>query len=261
MKIVILTSDEFGTAAHHLPMLLQSEHIEVTAVILNRGVIKNRWKHYQRKLKKMWKIGLMGALNGMRMRNWFSTDVQQLLGVSSIRQQCTNAGIPLYETDSINTTATESMMHNADADLGISLGNSFIAPRIFNIPKHGMINIHHEILPDYQNAQSVIWQLYHGSTETGYTIHQIERKIDAGKILYKEHLPIVFHKKLNETVSHTVARLWEHSAKGLVNLIEHFDEYYAKARPQGGGRHFTTPSFWQFQRIRRQHKRLKKKNL
>lgn len=257
MKIAILTSDEYGTAAHHLPELIKSPKIEVTAVILNHGIIANRWRHFWRKLKKMWKIGLAGSLNGIRMRRWFGADVQQILCVESIRIQCEKAGVPLYETPSINTDKTESLMRDANADLGVSLGNSFIAPRIFNIPKNGMINIHHEILPDFQNAQSVIWQIFHGSTKSGYTIHQIERKIDAGAILFQEQVSIVFHKKLNETVSHTVAQLWDHSAAGLVRVIENFEEYQSNARPQGKGRHYTTPGLGQFLKIVRQHNRLK----
>lgn len=260
MKIVVLTSDEYGTAAHHLPELLKSPKIEVTAVILNHGIVANRWRHYRRKLKKMWKIGLVGALNGIRMRRWFGADVQQILGDESIRVQCKKLGIPLYETHAINTDKTKTLMRDIEADLGISLGNSFIAPRIFNIPKYGMINIHHEILPDFQNAQSVIWQLYHGSTKTGYTIHQIERKIDAGAILLQEQVSIQFHKKLNETVSHTVARLWDKSADGLVRVIENFEEYQNKARPQGKGSHYTTPGFGQFLKIVRQHNRLKNRD-
>lgn len=260
MKIVVLTSDEFGTAAHHLPELLKSPKIEVAAVVLNHGIVANKWNHYRRKLKKMWKIGLVGSLNGIRMRRWFGTDVQQILGVESIRVQCEKAGIPFFETPSINTDKTESLMRDATADLGVSLGNSFIAPRIFNIPKQGMINIHHEILPDFQNAQSVIWQLYHGSTKTGYTIHRIERKIDAGAVLFQENVPIVFHYKLKETVSHTVAQLWDQSAIGLVQVIENFEEYQNNAKPQGAGEHYTTPGFGQFLKIVRQHNRLKNRS-
>jgi len=257
MRVVILTSAEYGTAAHHLPSLVESDRIEIAGVILNRGEVKNKRRYYWRKLKKIWKIGLAGTINGIRMRSWFSTDVQQILGVDSICDQCKKYGVPLFETDSINNEKTESLMRDAQAEVGLSLGNGFIAPRIFQIPKYGMINIHHEVLPDFQNAQSVIWQIYHGSKNTGFTIHQIERKIDAGAILYQEHIPIVFKADLRETVSHTVAALWKKSAEGLVRLLENFSEYSSKATMQGKGKTYTTPSYRQFLTIRRQHERLK----
>ena len=87
-----------------------------------------------------------------------------------------------------------------NVDLAISLGCSYISSKIFNIPKYGMINIHHEILPEYQNAQSVIWQLFNNSNKTGYTIHKITKKIDDGPILFKKERDIIISDTLRKTL-------------------------------------------------------------
>ncbi len=120
-----------------------------------------------------------------------------------------------------------------------------------------MLNIHHEVLPQYQNAQSVIWQLYNGSTNTGYTIHKINKKIDQGEILFQEHIPIKFMPTLGETVASTYARLIDASALGLVKVLTNFNKYYTEAIPQGKGGHYTTPSYWQFRKIMKQFNKLK----
>ena len=52
-----------------------------------------------------------------------------------------------------------------------------------------MLNIHHEELPAFRNAQSVIWQLHEGRNKTGYTVHEITREIDGGRILKQSRSP------------------------------------------------------------------------
>jgi methionyl-tRNA formyltransferase len=119
-----------------------------------------------------------------------------------------------------------------------------------------MINIHHEILPDYQNAQSVIWQLYNGSKNTGYTIHRIDSKIDHGAILYQQSIPITFRNSLADTVAYTFAQNMMASTAGLNHVICHLDELIKSAREQGKGKNYTTPTLMSFIKILRMYKRL-----
>jgi methionyl-tRNA formyltransferase len=233
MKVAILTSSEYGTAAHHLPYLTDANSCEVTMVIFNEDKAYNKNKHFKQKLLKIAKIGILGALNGIRMRKWFieSKDAQ----TESLESICKQKNIPFYRTPSINCARTRELFHQSGADLGLSLGNGYIGSKLFSIPQYGMINIHHELLPEFQNAQSIIWQLYNMSAKTGYTIHKIDKHIDTGDILYKEYVPINFLPTLSATIINTSALLLKASAKGLVYVIEHFDTLYQQATPQKKG--------------------------
>lgn len=257
MKIIILTSSLSGTAAHHLQYLIESNFIEVVMVVYNKGHIKNKKKYYQRKLEKIMKIGIFGTLNGMRIRKWFGEDTLQYLTFNTLDEMCKQYGIPFEQVDTINCKETISAFEDANADIGLSLGNGYIGSKIFNLPKYGMLNIHHEILPTFQNAQSIIWQIFKGSKSTGYTIHKIDKNIDTGEILYQEEMPIVFRKNLGDTVSFNYAKLWELSANGLVEVLQKFEYYYNQAKPQGKGEHYTTPSIAEFFTIFKQFKKLK----
>src|SRR5439155_8886347 len=130
-------------------------------------------------------------------------------------------------TPFLNSKETVEIMQECKPDLGLSLGNSYISSKIFSIPVHGMLNIHGEVLPDFQNAQSVIWQIYEGRPETGYTIHKIDKGIDTGDIIRQEKFPIVFKESLAKTVSETCRLILERSAAGLVALLNDY-EYYLK---------------------------------
>jgi methionyl-tRNA formyltransferase len=257
MRIVILTSSLKGTAAHHLPFLLKSETIKVAMVIVNNGTVLNKRKAYIKKIKKILRIGLLGSLNGLRMRRWYGENLEKALIIKNLLNICENANIPLKFTPGIGSSITKSFLLEANADLGISLGNSYIPRSIFSIPKWGMINIHHEILPEYQNAQSVIWQLYNGSMQTGFTIHKIDEHIDTGSIIYQEKIKIDFKDTLSQTVTYTLARVYEASAEALVKVLANFNFYNSNAKSQGMGRIYTTPSLKEFTKIYRQFRRLR----
>jgi methionyl-tRNA formyltransferase len=120
-----------------------------------------------------------------------------------------------------------------------------------------MLNVHHEILPDYQNAQSVIWQIYNSSKMTGFSIHKVSKTIDTGEILFKEIIPIQFSTDLRTTVIVTNIDLWKQSSFSLRYVLDNFGDFYFNAEAQVPGRKYTTPSFLQYIRIKRNFNRLK----
>ena len=156
----------------------------------------------------------------------------------------------------LNSDETYDIFQQAQADLGLSLGNSYIARRIFSAPSLGMVNLHKERLPAYQNAQSIIWPIYNLEITTGLTLHQIDDHIDTGKILFQREIPIAFRPSLRETVEDT-GRISSSLVPEAVRYVcENYDELSKQAQEQGQGRSYTTPSFWQFLRMVRNNKKL-----
>lgn len=253
IRVGILTSFDESIASHHALHLLnhKNSNFELVGIVKANALPKKNAKFYRRKLKKALQIGLWGTLNGIKMRQWYGPDVENQLECPPLRAIATKHKVTCVFTDGLNSDETRKALRDLNVDVAVSLGNSFIAPSVFRIPRLGMINIHHEILPDYQNAQSVIWQLYNGSNQTGYTIHQIERKIDTGRILFQEHLPIRFADTLASTVSSTHANQWNSSAEGLRQTLENFETLLRSSKVQGQGCHYTTPSRKQFRIIER----------
>lgn len=251
MRVVILTSVERGFASVCLPELVQHSGAEVAAVVLAEGARASRMNRLRQIARKVAAIGPRGALNGLRMRRWYGDDVAALLGLESLVSLAPKLGVPLLRTPSVNDDRTVSLFRDAGADLGLSLGNGWISPRVFSIPRHGMINVHHELLPEYQNAQSVIWSIADGRTTTGYTIHRVERAIDTGAILSRVECPIQFRETLAATVSATYADLLTRSAATLAEVIRNWQRSAEAAVPQGPGRRFTTPTWAEYQVIQR----------
>jgi methionyl-tRNA formyltransferase len=257
MDVIILTSSNSGSASVHLQELIKSNFINVKMVVLSEGQVTKTNNFYKKKLSKLIKIGFLGAINGVRMRKWYSEDTDQYTNTKLLQEICSENNIILKKSISINCKQTIDLFKESKAELGVSLGNGYISSRVFSIPRLGMVNVHHEELPKYQNAQSIIWQLYNKSPFMGYTIHRIDKKIDTGEILYKEKKPIIFKHTLADTVSYNYAHLLSCSAIGLLKVLEDYQFYYDKRESQESGKVYTTPTIFQFLKIVKNFKNFK----
>lgn len=260
VKTFILTSSEHGPASLHLEKLVLSKNIEVKAILMYIKKPKKNIRYLRKRLKKIKNIGIGGALIGIYMRKWFKVDVLNYTTIVSLTKLAKDYNIELYSLDSLVSKNTKALLSKLNVQIGLSIGNGYIPSKFYGIPKLGMINIHHEILPEYQNAQSVIWQLYNGSSKSGITIHQINKTIDGGDILLCADCDIIFCDTLGETVSKTYAKLWELSSIKLVELLVNFKDYFDNRQPQLFGQRYTTPSLVQFLRINRNFHLLKKRS-
>jgi methionyl-tRNA formyltransferase len=256
MKVVILTSVRRGMASLALPAILRAGH-DVPAIVFCGGGTLGLRRRIERRLRKTLRIGPLGAMNGLRMRPWFSTEPADRLGIEDIETVAARHHIPFHETSGVNSARTIEVVQQAHCSLGLSLGNSYISKRVFSIPSSGMINIHHELLPAYPGAQSVLWQIHDGHTESGYTVHQVREHIDKGEILYRESIPISFESTLQQTVVTTCARLFQKSVEGLVRVLNDYPALIAAAEAQpSSSRTYTTPTWREFRTMLRQHRRL-----
>jgi methionyl-tRNA formyltransferase len=256
MRIVILTSIANSTASRALPELCDNQNLDVAGVVLAHGLSRNWQGYFKRKTKKMLKIGIGGTLNGFRMRNWYNDPDS-----CDIRERCNTLNVPLHETPYINCNTTKTLFRKAEADLGLSLGNGYISKGVFSIPPNGMLNIHTELLPIFQGAQSIIWPIYEGISETGFTIHQVEKKIDAGEILYQERYPIEFFSTLRETVQENLKCVRSAIPKALSYTCENYFSLKSKAVQQDCCKSYTTPSIVEFFQMVKNNKRMYKESL
>jgi methionyl-tRNA formyltransferase len=220
-------------------------------VVVANGGTPNKKRVLKRKLQKTLRIGLLGALNGIRLRDWYSDKDS-----GDLYDLCHSLQVDLVETEFINCARTKELFREVNPDLGLSLGNGYIGKSVYSIPRFGMVNIHTEVLPRFQGAQSVIWPLYEGSKETGFTIHQIDAHIDSGDILFQQRYPIRLYPTLRETVEYNLKTAWEQIPAAFSFVCENYDELSRNSIKQKRGHPYTTPTLWQFLRMVRNHRKM-----
>src|SRR5689334_10344286 len=105
--------------------------MHVVAVIQSEGKTGNRVKLIRRKIRKLRRIGVLGALNARRIQRQFHSDLREQLRTETIEETAAKFSFPFFRTSFTNSNRTRRILTEAQADIGVSLGNSWIAESVF----------------------------------------------------------------------------------------------------------------------------------
>ena len=99
------------------------------------------------------------------------------------------------------------------------------------IPELKIVNTHPALLPLGRGAWPMPLTILKGLTESGITMHQMEKELDTGKILLQEKCPVYPDKDNLITLTQRQNSLIPNMVK---RLVENFDDLWDNARPQEG---------------------------
>jgi methionyl-tRNA formyltransferase len=92
-------------------------------------------------------------------------------------------GLPVIRAQSMNSPELIEFVKTKRIDLIVNARTRCIYKKpILEAPRLGCINIHHGLLPEYRGTLCDLYALFEGRP-AGFTIHQMNEKIDAGRIL------------------------------------------------------------------------------
>lgn len=175
--------------------------------------------------------GILDKLTGFRLKK----------GECSVASVAKALGLPFTEiTDSNDPDFVESMRELAP-DLIISYSApQIIKEELLSIPRHGIINVHGSLLPDYRGCLPSFWYLYNEEKVGGATVHFMSAKIDDGDILRQGTVDISDCKSMFSLISKTKKLGGELMAAAIVDIAEG----KAERRPNktDEGRYFTWPT-------------------
>jgi len=99
---------------------------------------------------------------------------------------------PHCELNDINSQESIDNIQKMAPDLIISIRYGVILKdSIINIPKHGVINLHSGLLPNYRGVMATFWALFNDETIIGTTLHYIDdSSIDTGSIISQTKLTV-----------------------------------------------------------------------
>lgn len=89
--------------------------------------------------------------------------------------------IPVFQPAKIKNDYDFILRLNPDVILTFAYGQ-IIPEFILKIPKFGALNLHGSILPKYRGAAPIQFSLLNGDKETGVTLMEMTKEMDAGKI-------------------------------------------------------------------------------
>lgn len=126
-------------------------------------------------------------------------------------------------------------------DLLVSIACPYILKdALLGLPPLGCINIHHAPLPRYKGMMPTFWQMYHGESQVGVTIHTMAARVDEGSALLQEQLPI----REKETLDSLIRRTKRRGAHCMVTALRQIAGQRQKTFSLDGapGSYFTFPT-------------------
>jgi methionyl-tRNA formyltransferase len=137
----------------------------------------------------------------------------------SIAELAELRGIPYYSIGNPNLAENFNAIESCRPDVLVSVACPFLLKRpMLEMPKVAAINIHHAPLPRYKGMMPTFWQMYHGERSTGVTVHTMAEKIDEGKIVYQESLPII----PGETMHDLIRRSKRAGARAMLHVLHQY---------------------------------------
>lgn len=79
------------------------------------------------------------------------------------------------------------------ADLDLIVANNWrtwLPPEVFELPRHGTLNIHDSLLPAYAGFSPIIWALLNDEPAVGVTAHMMDGELDAGGIVLQRSVEV-----------------------------------------------------------------------
>lgn len=99
--------------------------------------------------------------------------------------------VPLYQAINVNSQQHLDYLRRLRPDVIVSAQGQIFKKELLDLPKIACINRHSALLPKYGGLWPVFWAMLHREDKIGVTVHIMEEKIDAGKILAQREIPIL----------------------------------------------------------------------
>ena len=150
-------------------------------------------------------------------------------------------GKPIEELNQINTVDFERLQQTEpDLILSIRYGVILKAPAIA-LPKHGVINLHSGLLPDYKGVMATFRALLNGDDEIGMSLHFIEDgTIDTGSIIGTTLMAV---NRERSYLWH-VLELYQDGCSLVLDTIQQIEDAVevSGSRQEPGGSYYSFPS-------------------
>ncbi|NJL54646.1 hypothetical protein HC928_05220 [bacterium] len=231
-RVVILCGHESPYGIAHLLPLLESR-LRVGAIVIADS---ERWRKFRQALTGKLHLRSVALTARERFKVWgrgylpesVLRRLQSAPKPLDIYRIAADHRIPLWIVNDVNAPDFVTRLKSLEPDYLISAAY----PQIFrtallNVPKHGCINFHPSLLPQFRGAHPHFWAIATGAEETGVTAHFMTEDLDAGDIISRRTIPIdeCYYSEL-------YARIIQHTPEIVYDVERFLVDGSGKPEPQ-----------------------------
>lgn len=108
-----------------------------------------------------------------------------------VARWATAHNVPLYQPASLrDPEAIEHLEAQRPDVLVVVAYGEILNRRVLRMAPHGALNVHPSLLPKYRGAAPIPAAILNGDADTGVSIMQLVRKLDAGPVLHQTVVPV-----------------------------------------------------------------------
>ena len=150
----------------------------------------------------------------------------------SVAKRAGEAGIPVFTPETLGDREYELLL-SMRPDALFSFYYRFMIPeRFLTLAPKGAFNMHGSLLPKYRGRACINWAVIMGEKETGATLHYMVKRADAGDVVDRERVPILF-----EDTAYDVGKKVASAARALIaRNVEAIDDGTVRSEPQDESR-------------------------
>lgn len=163
----------------------------------------------------------------------------QNITFSDVKKFAIAKRIDFLQPDDLTNEVFIEKLRSLKPDIIVVVAFKILPEIIFDIPVHGIFNLHASLLPKYRGAAPINRAIMNGEPETGVTTFFLEKKVDTGNVILQQKIPILpednagtLHDKLSELGAEVVMKtidLIDKSDKNIPPVIIQNDSLSSKA--------------------------------
>lgn len=154
---------------------------------------------------------------------------RRTLTPSPIRVRAEELGIPVLTPASLRDEETQQQLRALRADAAAVVAYGGLVPAAaLEIPRHGWVNLHFSLLPQWRGAAPAQRAVLAGQEVTGMSVFQLEEGLDTGPVIVSEQVRI----GALETSGELLERMAADGAELLVRALDEIAAGTADPRPQ-----------------------------
>src|SRR5574344_639071 len=114
----------------------------------------------------------------------------QKLSQSAVKTYAIEHNFKVLQPVKLKDLEFVEQLRSLNAELQVVVAFRMLPEIIWDMPKHGSINLHASLLPQYRGAAPINWPIINGDTETGITTFKLKHEIDTGDIYMQRRIDI-----------------------------------------------------------------------
>jgi methionyl-tRNA formyltransferase len=246
MKVLFLTQDDPIYILPFFDEFFRNYHdrFEIAGVFCSRAMGKRKRLQLLKELLSLYGptgfVRLVGRVTLAKLLGKLPAS-KQSRSFRSLGQLCRTFDAPYLRVTNPNDAEVVSEVRRMGVDLIVSVACPYILKEsILGLPSEGSVNIHHALLPHYKGMMPTFWQMFHGESSVGLTIHYMTPKVDEGVALLQESLEV----QTDETLDHLICRSKRHGAHCMARVLKEIETGTAKPTvlDNSKGSYFTFPT-------------------